>query len=235
MKGNKFMIKLRNKILAPSIALMTLISSTAPVFAADQAESTLLNKPDLSSDLNIQDESDAPYIYSYSRSEEEVSRDLQNQIDKEVEQLQREYSKTRVARSTGSGINPNNWKTEYGKEKMITLSGYSGNQLPGGRRFTTGGGFYFSDSGGPSVSGSISYAAPFSPISVSVSLGNSSNKGEFVTVPNRKDFFKLYVSKDVKVKPYKTYTRANSSSPWKVYYNGKVQSTYRSTSYARKV
>lgn len=48
------------------------------------------------------------------------------------------------------------YKTVYKTYKYKTLSGYAGNQVKGGYKFPTGGGFYFTDSGGPTVSGTVS-------------------------------------------------------------------------------
>ena len=52
------------------------------------------------------------------------------------------------------------FKYEHFDYQYKTLKGYAGNQLSGGYKFPTGGGFYFSDSGGPNVSGSVSLSLP---------------------------------------------------------------------------
>lgn len=52
------------------------------------------------------------------------------------------------------------YKTEYLPYSYTTLSGYAGNQVVGGYKFPTCGGFWFSDVGGPTVSGSVSLSLP---------------------------------------------------------------------------
>lgn len=49
-------------------------------------------------------------------------------------------------------------------------------------------------SGGPSVSASVSFG--ITPISIGISLGNSSSSGKFVTGPNAQIVFKLRVQKN---------------------------------------
>lgn len=93
-------------------------------------------------------------------------------------------------------------KIEYGNSVRKTFSGFAGNQPAEGNRFQTGGGFYFSDNGGPSSTISISFPSPFNLLSVSVNLGNSSSSGKFVLVPDTIHYFKLFVEKTYDCKPY---------------------------------
>ena len=129
------------------------------------------------------------------------------------------------------------YKTEYLSYKYKTVGGYAGNQNAGGYRFQTGGGFWYSDSGGPSVSGSISlsFPAPFNVIQFSVSLGNKSSSGQFVTVPNTTDYFKLYVSKKMEIRPYAVYRAKSGTQNWELYSVGGVPVTYSVNAYAKKV
>ena len=83
--------------------------------------------------------------------------------------------------------------------KYATASGYAGNQPSYGTRFPTGGGFYWSNGGGPTVSVSVSFSVPSTPISVGISLGNSSSSAKFVTVPNTVNYFKLKSERTYKV------------------------------------
>lgn len=130
----------------------------------------------------------------------------------------------------------------YGYEPLpyeyITLSGFAGNQVAGGYQFPTGGGFYFSDSGGPEVSGSInlSLPSPYDWISVSVNLGQrSETSGLFVTVPNKTDYFKLFVSKVVEVRPYIVTRKRAGTDNWEFYSAGSVHITYSVSASAKKV
>lgn len=210
------MKKMAKKFLVLTLSSMMCISSASTVLALEATDYTKLSND---------------YMYSYSKTHEEVERELKEQINSQVSEIQKQYSLNRA----GESVDPANWKTEYGPKKTVTLGGYAGGQVQNGYQFPTGGGFYFSDSGGPSVSVSVNYDIPYTPVSVSVGLGNSSTSGKFVSVPNKTDYFKLYVSKEVEVQPYITYTRDSRNSPWKVYYRGKVQSVLSVSAYAKKV
>jgi len=99
------------------------------------------------------------------------------------------------------------WKTKMVYDNTYTyktVGGYAGNQPSKGTKFPTGGGFYWSDKGGPSVSISVGIAGQL--FSVGASLGNSSNgSGKFVTVPSKNYYYKLYVEKKLKIRRYRFY------------------------------
>lgn len=130
------------------------------------------------------------------------------------------------------------YKTEYLPDERIVLEGYAGNNKPEGDRFATGGGFYFSDSGGPTASGGVSITLPgqLKWISVSVSLGKSSSSGKFVTVPRTDAYYKLYVEKTVEVHPYVTYRRPSGAAhadEWTVYTIGATRTVVDVNQYAK--
>ncbi|NLJ59250.1 MAG: hypothetical protein GX339_10460 [Tissierellia bacterium] len=130
------------------------------------------------------------------------------------------------------------YRAEYYPYQYKTVSGYAGNQLPGGYRFSTGGGFWYSDSGGPEVSTSVSLALPkpYDFISISVNLGQrTSSSGRFVNVPNTTDYFKLYVRKTIEVRPYAVYRARVGTNDWELYNAGAVSSPYSVDAYAVKV
>ena len=106
------------------------------------------------------------------------------------------------------------YKTEYLSYKYKTVGGYAGNQNAGGYRFQT---------------------APFNVIQFSVSLGNKSSSGQFVTVPNTTDYFKLYVSKKMEIRPYAVYRAKSGTQNWELYSVGGVPVTYSVNAYAKKV
>lgn len=90
------------------------------------------------------------------------------------------------------------------------VSGYPGNQREGGYRFETGGGFYYSEDGGPTESISLSISLPFgaSPFSMSVGigLGNKADTfGTYVEAPDKINYWKLYVTKYLDVTPIAVY------------------------------
>lgn len=129
------------------------------------------------------------------------------------------------------------YKTEYAPYVYKTLSGYAGNQLEGGYKFPTGGGFWFTDSGGPSVSGSInvSLPAPYNIISVSVNLSKKGTSGLWVSVPSSSSHYKLYVSKEIQVRPYVIYRARVGTENWEVYEGGGVPIVYSIEPSAKKV
>lgn len=132
------------------------------------------------------------------------------------------------------------YKTEYGKPKYKTVSGYAGKQPAKGTRFKTGGGFYLSTSGGPTVSASVAFPTPFGSYSLSAKLGNKASSGIFVIVPNKRDYFKIYVSKRYKITPYVTYVQVKDpvhpkQVKWKVFARGHNKSHVSTDAYAKKV
>lgn len=105
------------------------------------------------------------------------------------------------------------------------LSGFAGNQLRDGYKFPTGGGFYYSDSGGPSVSGSfnVSLPKPYDVVSLSVNLGvKSDSGGQFVIAPSTTKFYKLYVTKKIEVRPHITYRARPGTDDWEFVSAGAV-------------
>lgn len=122
-------------------------------------------------------------------------------------------------------------KVVWDKEVTKTVSGYAGNQPKGGSRFPSGGGFYYGDSGGPSVAVSV-YG-----VSVSIPLGQVKSSGIYVAVPDKTHYYKLYVSKRVKIRTYttyrKTYDYKSKKYVWKKYTRG-ANKTVISQSFSAK-
>lgn len=129
------------------------------------------------------------------------------------------------------------YKTEYKPYKYKTLSGYAGNQVAGGYKFPTGGGFWFTDSGGPTVSGTVSVGLPkpFDMVSVSINLGQKGSSGLWVSAPSSSYYYKLYVSKKMELRPYITYRARVGTENWEVYSGGAVPVVYSVTASAKKV
>ncbi|MEA5142699.1 MAG: hypothetical protein VB023_03870 [Oscillibacter sp.] len=130
------------------------------------------------------------------------------------------------------------YKTEYLPDQTKVLEGEAGDNNPEGDRFATGGGFYFSDSGGPTAYDSISIniSGVIRMISIGISLGKSSSSGKFVTVPRTDAYYKLYVEKTVKVHPYVTYQRPSGAAhadEWTVYTIGATQTVIDVNQYAK--
>ena len=132
--------------------------------------------------------------------------------------------------------NKERFRYEYLDYEYETLGGYAGNQVPGGYRFPTGGGFYFSDYGGPSVSGGVSFSLPepYNWISISVNLGQrSTSSGVFVEVPNTKDYFKLYVEKVMEIRPIVIYKQNKHTREYEFDSLYAPAFTYSVTQYAK--
>lgn len=118
------------------------------------------------------------------------------------------------------------YKTVYGTPKWKTVSTYPSGQPTKGKRFNTGGGFHYSDSAkGSKVSASVNFGGKFGNISISVPFGKvTSTSGDIINVPSSKYYYKLKVTKKVKVKPYIVYKklRNKSDAKWQVHYRGFV-------------
>lgn len=129
------------------------------------------------------------------------------------------------------------YKTDYKPYKYKTLSGYAGNQVAGGYKFPTGGGFWFTDSGGPEVSGSVNVGLPkpYDIVSVSINLGKKGTSGLWVAVPSSSSYYKLYVSKKMELRPYITYRAPVGTENWEVYAGGAVPVVYSVTASAKKI
>ena len=125
------------------------------------------------------------------------------------------------------------------KYKIKTVGGFAGNQVQNGYRFPTGGGFYFSDVGGPTVQGSVNLGLPkpFDTVSFTVTLGTRSTvSGLVVNAPNTTDYFKLYVEKEVEARPYKVYKRLpGNGNAWEFDRYGVVYVTVGVVAYEKKV
>lgn len=122
-------------------------------------------------------------------SDAEIDRIMKKETEKYLERVVPGYADEKKVRARPT------YETVYGTAKTVTIGGYAGNQPAGGRRFNTGGGFWFSDSGGPTASLNVSFPAPYDLISVSVTLGSVGSSGVFVLAPDTTHYFKLYVSK----------------------------------------
>ncbi len=129
------------------------------------------------------------------------------------------------------------YKAEYLPYTYKKVGGFAGNQVEGGYRFQTGGGFYFSDAGGPtaSVQVSLSLPAPFNIVTVSASLGNNASSGQFVTVPDTQHYYKLYVEKTLEIHPFKVYRARAGSNNWEYDHSGYTTSVYSVNAYAKMV
>ena len=183
---------------------------------------------------NTLDESESKTVIVHM-TEEEIDEEHKRQIDEELLKL-----KTSNIESEITPFNePSDYKTEYGTRVTRSVEGFAGNQPSGGVKFPTGGGFYHSDSGGPTATINVSFPEPYAFFSLSVPLGNSSTSGYFVNAPNKTDYFKLSVIKTYSIQPYvtyqKTYDYNSHTYYWKVITKNHTKTHVSSTVYAKKV
>lgn len=129
------------------------------------------------------------------------------------------------------------FKTDYLPVSFHWARGFAGNQQRDGYRFPTGGGFWYSEAGGPTVNGSVSISlpAPFDTVSFSMNLGNKSSSGLFVEVPDTKYSYKLYIERKFEVRPYATYRARVGSEDWELYDSGAVAVSVQIASSAKRV
>ncbi|MFR2531454.1 MAG: hypothetical protein ACLS8L_08345 [Anaerovoracaceae bacterium] len=158
----------------------------------------------------------------YAVVNQKSKSEIENEFEKILSEINQSYESLPVTRGPAY-----EYKTVYetSKKQYKTISGFAGNQYRDGTKFKPGGGFYYSSSGGPKISFSLNIPSPYGKMSFSVGLGNSSSTGEFVEVPDSVYYYKLYVTKDVEIRPYTTYRRTKGSSSWSVYVRGAVPVT----------
>lgn len=153
---------------------------------------------------------DKVVVYKKPMSESERQAERERQVKEHIEKLILEENNKNVFgdKSIRPFNDPSDYKTEYGTSKIAAAEGFAGGQGSAGNRFPSGGGFWHTDSGGPSVSVSVSFPKPFQSVSVSINLGVSGTTGTYYNVePDDKNFYKLYVEKEYEVTPYVIYRR----------------------------
>ncbi len=112
------------------------------------------------------------------------------------------------------------WYVEYEAPVYVKSHGYAGNQPTAGTSFgPTGGGFYYSEVGGPTVTATASIGGPWGNVSFSVDLGRcSSNTGYIVNAPAGDGYYKLYVNRTTCIKPYTLFTKHTRTTTWNKQY-----------------
>lgn len=167
----------------------------------------------------------------------EVPENLQ---EEELQQNIEEIMETKMPTSSDEQISvfavPQYSKYEYvkGATTVVYASGYAGNQPTGGTRFKTGGGFYWSSSGGPSTSVSFSIGAYGGSVGISFGTVSSSN-GTFVNVPNKTNYFKLKVKEGKKITKTAVYGYPLNGGSKKFLYYIYPSSLYNRDVYAVKI
>ncbi len=157
--------------------------------------------------------------------------DFQRQIDEIIDELKKEDMAH--AQSVGDHI----YTTEVVQVKYKKLEGYAGGQPSTGTRFRYGGGFFWKDSGGPTVSGQVTFSVPYKLVNVSVTLGTTSDSETqyIVLVPNTYEHFKLYVEKTMEVRQVNVYKQITPNSPKQLVEIRYPSTLYRLDLYAKAV
>lgn len=116
------------------------------------------------------------------------------------------------------------YKTKYLEPRWIVTKGYASGQAKGGAKFSNGGGWYYSPAGGTKVKTEVRLSKTFGYATFTTTLGKvGASTGYYISAPkDKKNYYKLYVTKRVKVKPYVTYRKLKhqSNAKWKIYYKG---------------
>lgn len=176
------------KIVSLFLVFSMCISTSLPVNAAKKNENPTDDNI-ISKQIYIIDE--ATLNEEQQRAEEEILASLRENEPKTRGQYDYDY------------------KVEWGSSKNVTKGGYPGGQPSGGVKFSKpGGAFSWNPSGGPSVSASVSFSAPYKGGSISIDLGiaQAGSGLQYVqNVSNYTNYVKLYVNKTMQVKPYVTY------------------------------
>lgn len=116
-------------------------------------------------------------------------------------------------------LNLDTYHSETVETKYVSGSGYAGNQPANGVRFTTGGSFFWAETGGPTLDASVTFSDPLQIVSVTIDLGVKSNSstGYIVNVPSTDAFYKLHVYKVMRVDKYVTYQTSLITGETRVY------------------
>lgn len=156
----------------------------------------------------IPDANKAVNSVTYQVPEEEIERNLQAQVDAYISsitstQSDRDYT----------------YHSETVETKYVPGSGYAGGQPTNGVRFTTGGSFFWAETGGPTLDASVTFSDPLQMVSVTIDLGvkSGSATGYIVDVPASDAFYKLHVYKVMRVDKYVTYQTSLITGETRVY------------------
>ncbi len=165
---------------------------------------------------------------------ERITPTTQEDMDKRVQfSVQEILNKTQASENISRDVNnPDHWRYEYGTPVYKTVSGYAGNQLPGGYSFPSGGSLFYDPSSGPDVSFSLSINGEI--FSSSINIGEYRPEGGSITgmsvnIPADKNYYKIWVEKTVKVTPFTSYNWDDFNKVWVKYYSSydKVEYSYR--------
>lgn len=138
--------------------------------------------------------------------------DIDKYLEEQIElSVWNEMQKTNDIRSARMS----EWYVEYSSPVYVHATGYAGNQPAKGKSFgDSGGSFFYSASGGPSVSVTATIGGAWGNISFSIPIGQcADNTSYIINVPGR-GYYKLWVDKTICVKPYTLYTKQSGTNTW---------------------
>lgn len=183
-------------------------------------------------EVNINDNNEIEIILNLN--EDEIKNLSQDQLSIIHDTVAADFIDDQIVSDNSFRSRPEYW-TEYGAQERKTFSGFAGNQPPGGTNFPTGGGFWWVDSDGPTVSISMNYNGVIIPVSVSLGISsNQAGSGRYASVPNTYDYFKLFVERTYDCKPQVTYCK-NSNGVVSVFSKHVTKILISDVAYAKKV
>ena len=187
------------------------------------------NNPQLSKQLSSIDQFDVTYY--------------ENKVNQKEDELLNQYAVLNSVKHDSQGstvikMEDGEYKYKYSDWKSVTRSHLAGNQpATKGYKFPTGGGFYYSNSGGPSTSVSVSFGVGFQNVAFSISFGQRASgvTGVFINAPSKKYYYKLAVKKTYRVRSYIIYRRQTSNSSWYKYSGGSQKELTHQVQWAKKM
>lgn len=170
----------------------------------------------------------------YQLSEQEVEAEHQRQLEEQISALGIEEGEYFIVKD---GIEPLNdiseYKTEYSDTKYQTISGYAGNQPPGGVSIPQGGSIYYSPDGGGEKSFTVSFGGGYGSVAISLPLGvRTSGVAGYSANVSGPGYWKLWVDNQYSVRAYIMYKKEYYSDgafgyTWKKFSSGFTKSLYR--------
>lgn len=139
------------------------------------------------------------------------------------------FPATALAVEEGSSRGPEYiYQTEYLPQREVSVSGYAGNQS-GSQYLTPGDGMFYTMSGGPTISTSLTlqFAYGVASVSVSSAIGNkAASSGSFIILKSNQPsgYYKLWLTKTLLIKPYVVYRKRSgaANTTWEIYYTGYI-------------
>jgi len=156
-------------------------------------------------------------LFTHARSEAELEAELEADVARYLSRM-RTNNRTRVIQNG---------------TRSTFIEGRPAGQLPGGERFVNGGGWWLSQSGGPTISVRVQLPAPWNMISVAANMGTRGTTGTYHNAPDRTNFWHLYNRVEMRTS-YWTIEEEVAPGGWVVFQRGQTTQRWSSTGFARR-